>query len=86
MKGLDEPRRKNRPPDVFLILLFKSTRLSKATKKDTNYKLVSHSGANEVVIYNFWALITIDKNINQFTKVYHIFYKLQYKYIKKLHD
>ena len=34
-------------------------------------------GANEVVIYNFLALITIDTNINQFTKVYHIFDKLQ---------
>ena len=34
-------------------------------------------GANEVVIYNFMALLTIDTNINQFIKVYHIFYKLQ---------
>ena len=34
-------------------------------------------GANEVVIYNFLALLTIDTNINQFIKVYHIFYKLQ---------
>ena len=36
-------------------------------------------GANEVVIYNFWALLAIDTNNNQFTKVYHIFDRLQYK-------
>ena len=30
------------------------------------------SGANEVVIYNFLALLTIDTNINQFIKSYHI--------------
>ena len=36
------------------------------------------NGANEVVIYNFLALLTIDTNINQFIRVYHIFYKLQY--------
>ena len=44
-------------------------------------------GANEVVIYNFLALITIDTNINQFIKVYHIFYKIQdqfKKYIKPI--
>ena len=35
-------------------------------------------GANEVVIYNFLALITVDTNINQFIKVYHIFHELQY--------
>ena len=35
------------------------------------------NGANEVVIYNFLALITIDTNINQFPLVYHIFYELQ---------
>ena len=40
-------------------------------------------GANEVVIYNFLALLTIDTNINQFTKVYHNFYKIQYKLLKK---
>ena len=46
-----------------------------------------HFGANEVVIYNFLALITIDTNINQFIKVYHIFYKIQdqfKKYIKPI--
>lgn len=38
-------------------------------------------GSNEVVIYNFFsALLTIDTNINQFIKVYHIFDKLQYYY------
>ena len=45
------------------------------------------NGANEVVIYNFLALITIDTNINQFIKVYHIFYKIQdqfKKYIKPI--
>lgn len=36
-------------------------------------------GAIEVVIYNFLALLTIDININQFIKVYHIFDKIQYK-------
>ena len=36
-------------------------------------------GANEVAIYNFLALITIDTNINQFIKVYHILDKIQYK-------
>jgi len=40
------------------------------------------TGANEVVIYNFLALLTIDTNINQFIKVYHIFYKIQYQYKK----
>ena len=40
-------------------------------------------GANEVVIYNFMALLTIDTNINQFTKVYHNSYKLQQNFIKK---
>ncbi len=51
-----------------------------------SYNMISHKvrkfyfGANEVVIYNFFlALITIDTNINQFIKVYHIFYKIQYK-------
>ena len=33
--------------------------------------------ADEVVIYNFLALITIDTNINQFIKVYHTYDKLQ---------
>ena len=41
--------------------------------------LLIKNGANEVVIYNFWALLTIDTNNNQFTKVYHIFDRLQYK-------
>ena len=35
-------------------------------------------GANEVVIYNFLALLTIDTNINQLIKLYHIFDKLQF--------
>ena len=33
------------------------------------YTIVTFYGANEVVIYNFLALITIDTNINQFIKV-----------------
>ena len=41
--------------------------------------LLDFFGANEVVIYNFLALITIDTNINQFIKVYHILDKIQYK-------
>ena len=36
------------------------------------------NGANVVVIYNFF-LLTLDTNINQFIKVYHIFYKIQYQ-------
>ena len=42
--------------------------------------------ANEVVIYNLLALLTIDTNINQFTKVYHNFNKLQQNFIKKLRE
>lgn len=34
-------------------------------------------GAVVVVIYNFLTLLTIETNINQFIKVYHIFDKLQ---------
>ena len=40
---------------------------------------LAFNGANEVDIYNFLALLTIDTNINQFIKVYHIFNKLQYR-------
>ena len=39
-------------------------------------------GANEVDIYNFLTLVTIDTNINQFIKVYHILDKMQYKITK----
>ena len=40
------------------------------------------NGANEVDIYNFLTLVTIDTNINQFIKVYHILDKMQYKITK----
>ena len=39
--------------------------------------MMTFFGANEVVIYNFLALLTIDTNINQFIKVYHNFDKIQ---------
>ena len=45
---------------------------------------LQNRGADEVVIYNFLALLTIDTNINQFIKVYHIFYKLQQSFQKAL--
>ena len=38
---------------------------------------IAFYGANEVDIYNFLALITIDTNINQFIKVYHNFFVSQ---------
>lgn len=44
-------------------------------KKASN-KLLAF-GSNEVVVYNFLALITIDTNINQFIKVYHIVDKIK---------
>ena len=47
------------------------------TKKTISRYLDIAFGAVDVVIYNFLALITIDTNINQFTKVYHNFYKFQ---------
>ena len=62
---------------IYYIISYK-----KIKKQGINYTLFSYFGANEVVIYNFLALITIDTNINQFIKVYHIFDKLQYNYNK----
>ena len=40
--------------------------------------LLSLFGVNEVVIYNFLSLLTIDIKINQFIKVYHISDNFQY--------
>ena len=54
----------------------------KNTKANLKSLGITSFGANEVVIYNFLALLTIDTNINQFIKVYHIFYKIQYQYKK----
>ena len=41
---------------------------------------ITYIGAIDVDIYNFLALLTIDTNINQFIKVYHISDKLQVQY------
>lgn len=38
------------------------------------YCLSSFSGAVEVIIYNFWSLITIDTNIDQVNKIITYFY------------
>ena len=38
------------------------------------YCLSSFSSAVEVIIYNFWSLITIDTNINQVNKIITYFY------------
>lgn len=61
---------------VFVFVeIFESLKYSNLNTLKSSTK--TRFGANEVIIYNFLALITIDTNINQFTKVYHIFDKLQ---------
>ena len=51
-------------------------------KQDINYTLFYYFGANKVVIYNFWALLTIDTNINQF--MYNLsYYFLNFKCFSK---